>query len=176
MAAVLGTAGVLGLLVACDGGSGRSAGSSRPGATPEDGRYHVTGVTIDDSSGAQRPVQGTVNLQVEGSSYTTHFELDTLFPGSPDLSAEVIGTGEGTVEGNRLDGTAELQIHASTVPGVDAGFAFIPHAVSPRVESTSTAEFFADGSVRMEIRNRAAEGAEYTPTRTTLVGYRLEGG
>ena len=70
-------------------------------------------------------------------------------------------------------GTAELQIVASTVPGVDVGFAMIPHSVSSRVLSTSEAEFFADGGVRIEIRNRGVEGEAYEPTTTHLVGYRL---
>jgi hypothetical protein len=36
------------------------------------------------------------------------------------------------------------------------------------------AEFFPDGSLHIELQNRpASEEEDYTPTETTLVGYRL---
>jgi hypothetical protein len=159
-------------LVACGEPS-----SSRKGASALEigGTYHVTGVTIGDTTGDQRPIQGRVVLTVTDGTYTTHFELTTQFPGTQKVEAHVVGTGEGTVEGHVLEGTASLQIVASKVPGVDAGFAMIPRGVSPRVVSQSTAEFFEDGSVRIHIRNEAAEGEDqYEATHTRLVGYRIE--
>lgn len=159
--------------LACGGGDG-----AEPEATPKPvelaGQYHVTGVTIDETSGVQRPIQGHVNLVITDSTYTTHFELDSVYPGTDSVAAEIVGTGEGSVDGMILLGTAQLQIVASTVPGLDVGFAYIPHGVSPRVSSTSRAEFFEDGSVRVEIENApSAEGSDYQPTKTVLVGYRL---
>ena len=128
-------------------------------------------MTISDTTGAQRPISGRVNLTVTGDRYTTHFELQTRFPGAESVAAEVVGTGEGTVEGSVLEGTADLQVVASSVPGVDVGFAMIPRGVGPRVASSSSAEFFVDGSVRIRIQNRPAEGEEqYDATTTRLVG------
>ena len=142
--------------VAC--GSAEQAPAENPVVTPVDigGQYQVTGVTIGRTSGTQRPVQGRVNLVVTGDRYTTHFELTTVFPSSDASPAEIVGTGEGTVDGPNLEGSAELQIVASTVPGIDVGFAFVPHSVSSKVRSSSRAEFFSDGSVRIEIENEAA--------------------
>lgn len=141
------------------------------------GRYHVTGVTIDQATGAQRPIQGMIVLtEVEGGSrYTSHVELETLFPGSDAVAAEVVGTGEGHVSGRKMEGTAETQLISAIVPGVDTGFAFIPRQVSQRIRSSAVAEINADGTISMEIHNEPAEGeAEYTPTRTLLVGYPAE--
>ncbi|MGH0037191.1 MAG: hypothetical protein ACQGVK_19375 [Myxococcota bacterium] len=162
----------LGALVSC----GEPSSTRRGAAALEiGGAYHVTGVTISDESGDQRPIQGRVNVTITGDTYTTHFELKTLFPGADRVAAEVIGTGEGTVDDHMLEGTAHLQIVASKVPGVDAGFSMIPQGIGPKVASTSTAEFFDDGSVRIHIRNEADEGeTQYESTHTRLVGYRIE--
>ena len=140
-----------------------------------EGRYQVTGVTVDRESGAQRPIFGQVNLLVEGDRYTGHFELSTRFPGSEATAASVVGTGEGTVKGAVLEGPASTQLVAASVPGVDVDFAFIPREVSLPLLSRSKAEFFPDGSVRIEIENEPAEGVDYSPTVTHLVGYREEG-
>jgi len=51
----------------------------------------------------------------------------------------------------------------------------VPREVGPRLVSTSVAEFFADGSIHIELQNQPASGEEdYLPTETTLVGYRTE--
>ena len=137
------------------------------------GQYEVTGVTIDQTTGGQRPILGRLSLRVEGDRYTSHFELSTRYPGSQAVPAEVIGTGEGTIKGDRMLGTADTTLVASTVPGVDVGFAFVPRNVSTRIVSTSEAKLFDDGTMRIEIENAPAAGADYSPTRTILVGYRV---
>ncbi len=144
-----------------------------PAARSITGQYEVTGVTIDQASGGQRPILGRMSIRVEGDRYTSHFELSTRFPGSEAVPAEVVGTGEGTVEGDRLRGSADTTLVASSVPGVDVGFAFVPREVGTRIVSTSEARLFDDGSVRIEIENAPAAGVDYAPTRTILVGYRI---
>lgn len=139
---------------------------------PTSGVYEMTGVTVDRSTGLERPIQGTIVVKVAGDRYTTNFEFSTLYPGSEATAARVTGTGEGKVEGSRLVGEAHLQLTVAAAPGVDVGFAYIPRDVSPRVRSTSTASFFADGSVRAEIENVAEAGSDYSPTRTTMTGHR----
>ncbi len=141
-------------------------------APPTSGVYEMTGVTVDPATGLQRPIHGTIVVRVQDGRYTTHFEFATLFPGSQATAAQVTGTGEGRIEGSRLLGEAHTQLSVASAPGVDVGFAYVPREVSPRLLSRSTASFFADGSVRAEIENVAEEGAEYAPTKTTLVGYR----
>jgi hypothetical protein len=139
---------------------------------PTSGVYEMKGVTVDRTTGLQRPIQGTIVVKVEGDRYTTKFEFSTLYPGSEATAARVTGTGEGKVEGSRLVGEAHLQLTVTSAPGVDVGFAYVPVEVSPRIRSSSTASFFADGSVRAEIENVAEEGSDYSPTRTTMTGSR----
>ncbi|MEN8184165.1 MAG: hypothetical protein ABFS46_16690 [Myxococcota bacterium] len=138
------------------------------------GQFEVTGVTVEKRTGTQRPIAGKVVLVQEGDRYTAHFELSTPYGGSGAAAAEVIGTGEGRVAGNTLRGRAETQLVLAQVPGVDVGFAFGPRQVGPRIVSTSVVEFFPDGSIHIEMQNRpASEEEDYTPSETTLVGYRL---
>lgn len=165
--------GLASLLLAACGPTERSDRRQPMLQTPESGTYQVTGVTIDRATRAQRQISGRVVIDVEDDRYTTHFELSTLFPGGT-AAATVVGTGEGEIEGGVLTGRADTQLVTGTVPGVDVGFAMVPRQVGSRLVSSSTAEFFADGSVRVEIENEPAEGEDYSPTHTVLVGYRLE--
>ena len=159
------------LMMAC-GGSQEAGESPAAPAVEIGGRYYVTGVTIGLEDGAQRPIHGSVNLVLTEDRYTAHIELETQFPGSQAVAARAVGTGEGAVEGNVLEGSAHIQLIAASVPGVDVGFAFVPREVGPRIASSSRAEFFADGSLRIELENQPEPGEEYRPTRTHLVGYR----
>jgi len=165
--------GILVLAIAC--GGAQEAGT--PQAPVEiGGPYEVTGVTIGLNDGSQRPIHGIVNVVVDSEEhYTAHFELSTQFPGSDAVAARVVGAGEGQVEGAVLSGTANTNLVMASVPGVDVGFAYIPREVGPRILSKSRAEFFPDGSVRVEIENQPVEGEDYAPTRTSLVGFRQEG-
>jgi hypothetical protein len=160
--------------LACGGGQEAEDRPPEAEAAPQvqiGGRYEVTGVTLGLTSESQRPIYGVVNLSVEGDRYKAHFELSTPFPGSEATAAKVVGAGEGLARGNVLEGTADTQLLVASVPGVDVGFAYVPREVGPRIVSKSRAEFFADGSVRIEIENQPAPGEDYEPTRTSLVGF-----
>ena len=150
-----------------------AAATEGAGERPITGQYEVTGVTVDQATGGQRPILGRMSIRVEGDRYTSHFELSTRYPGSDAVPAEVVGTGEGTIEGEWMRGRADTTLVAASVPGVDVGFAFVPRDVSTRIVSKSEARLFDDGTVRIEIENEPATGAEYSPTRTILVGYRV---
>ena len=169
-----------GLMAACGPSSepeSPSGSAEEAGPVSFGGRYEVTGVTIDQTNGAQRPIHGVIVLvEVEGGTrYTSHVELETLFPGSDAVAAEVVGTGEGVVSARKLEGIAETQLVAGSVPGVDTGFAFVPRQVSQRIRSSAVGEIMDDGTISLEIHNDPAEGeAEYTPTQTLLVGYPVD--
>lgn len=164
------------LLAALGCGAGEQEGP--PGepiqAVPISGRYEVRGVTVDVESGHKREIAGTVILATEGDTYTATFDLNTTYPGADQaLPAEVIGKGEGAIEGRTLRGRAETQLVMATVPGIDPGFAYVPRMVSTRIASNTTATVSVDGTVSIEIENEATEGSEYPPTRTTLRGSRV---
>jgi hypothetical protein len=166
---------ILALLLGCGGATEEAEPQAAPAVAPAvaiGGQYEVTGVTIGLADGSQRPIQGLVTLVAEADGYKAHFELSTRFPGMEAVAASVVGAGGGTIAGNVLEGTADTQLLVASVPGVDVGFAYVPREVGPRIVSSSRAEFFADGSVRIEIENRPKEGEDYAPTRTQLVGYR----
>jgi hypothetical protein len=158
-------------------------GSTEQAAAPEaepvqgvpiSGMYSVEGVTTETNSGHQRKLAGTIILAEEGSRYTATFNLTTTYPGGDQaLPAEVIGKGDGTIEGRTLKGTSHTQLVVATVPGVDPGFAYIPRTVSTRIVSTSVTKIGPDGTVEIELSNAPEEGEDYSPTRTVLTGKRV---
>ena len=143
---------------------------------PISGLYDVKGITRPLAGpGEERRIAGTVILKQEGDAYTASFKLDTTFPGVDEpVQADVIGHGEGSVEGRTLSGTTDTQLVVSTVPGVDTDFAFVPRIVGARVRSTALTTIADDGTLVIELDNRPGEGEyEYLPTRTRLTGRRV---
>jgi hypothetical protein len=162
------------LIVACTPGDPSDTQEATQRETVVSGRYEVEGVTTSPGSGDGRKISGTVILVQEGDRYTATFELKTTYPTEGDPTpADVIGIGEGSVDGGSLSGSAMTQLVVSTVPGIDPGFAFMPRTVSTRIESSTVADIEPDGSIRIELENRAAEGESYEPTRTRLAGRRI---
>ena len=150
-------------------------------AVPVDlsGMWQVEGSTVERGSEEhRRAISGTIILDQEGEAYTSTFTMKTMFP-TPEgasLATDVIGKGEGSVEGRSLTGSANTQLVIASVPGVDTDFAFVPRTVTTRIVSSVTGKVRDDGTIRMEIESVAAEGEEYVPTRTTLVGRRAQAG
>ncbi len=142
---------------------------------PISGLYDVKGITrAVNGPGEGRRISGTVTLREDAGRYTATFKLDTTFPGAEEpVQADVIGSGEGTVDGRTLRGTTKTQLVISTVPGVDTEFAFIPRMVGARIVSTSVTVIEPDGTVVIELENRPEEGDEYVPTKTLLTGHRV---
>ena len=161
------------MLLSC-GDSETPDAESAEDVIPIAGMYEVTGVTVSKDTGQERQIAGTVILALAGNQYTATFQLNTTYPGQDaEVPAEVIGKGEGTVEGRTLTGTAATQLVISTVPGIDPAFAFIPRIVTTRIVSASTATIQDDGMMLIEITNLPAPGVEYSETVTTLRGRRV---
>jgi hypothetical protein len=138
------------------------------------GHYHVKGVTVQKASGVTRELRGTIILVQKGDSYTSTFDLQTKFPTvNGAVQAQVVGKGEGKVEGRKATGTAQTQILLAEAPGVDPGFAMLQPTAGPRIVSESVAKLGKDGMISIEINSKAAPGQEYAATHTTLKGERM---
>jgi hypothetical protein len=162
------------LLLACGDAEGDRSVDAAPPALPLTGTYQVTGTTVDKATGAERGLTGTIIVKAEGNSYTSTFSLNTTLHGLGEpQKAELIGHGEGTVEGRVLSGTAETQMIVALVPGVDAGFGMMPRVATARILNRSEASIDPEGRVQIEIESSPAPGSEYTPSRTTLRGRRV---
>jgi hypothetical protein len=148
-----------------------AAGSA---ADPFSGTYDVLGTTVDVASGDTRRIEGHVVLTLKNGHYQAASELTTDFPtqGGP-VHTDVIGTGDGERHGEVLSGTAKTQLVIQTVPGVDTNFAFIPRQVGPRIVSSWKAHLDPDGTLIVELSNKAEKGEVYRPTTTTLRGKRV---
>ena len=173
----LSTALLLASLVACGASDPPqvAAPAEEGPEVPIPGMYSVEGATVDKATGEKRQISGTVILAVEGDRYTATFHLNTTFPGTGEdpVAAEVIGKGDGEVDGRTLTGVAHTQLVVAGVPGVDPNFAFIPRHVSTRLISDSITTIARDGSVVIQTDSRGEEGEDYAPTRTTLRGTRI---
>lgn len=158
---------------ACDGRL-PSVDAGPPDALPLAGTYRVSGTTVDALTGEERAVSGTIVLKTDGASYTSSFSLNTVLPGVGEpQSAELVGHGQGTIDGRTLDGSAETQLIVALVPGVDVGFGMLPRVATARILNRSHATVAPDGSVEVAIESDPAPGSDYAPSRTTLRGERM---
>lgn len=160
-------------LPACGGESQVASAPPEAARTSIAGTYRVQGLTTVIGSDASRAISGTLIVAQEGEAYTATFDLQTDYPAPGGaVRADVIGTADGTIEGTALEGTARTQIVAARVPGLDPGFTLVPPSFGVRVVSTARGTVNDDGSIEFQLENRAAEGEEYTPTRTVVRGVR----
>lgn len=168
---------LLAVLAGCGAGEERPVSTSpaEPEPLEVSGMYAVEGETITVGEDERRDIGGTVILVQEDDAFTATFELKTTYPGlEEELPADVIGKGEGEIEGRSFKGMTEQQLVMATVPGIDTGFAYVPRQVSTRIVSETVGEFTEEGGVRIQIETRPAEGEQYRPTRTTLTGHKVE--
>jgi len=141
---------------------------------PWSGTYQVQGYTVDQRSGDTRRIEGHVVLTRKDDHWIAAAELKTQFPShGGSVSADVIGRGDGKLQGKALVGTAQTQLVMQTVPGVDTGFGFVPREVGPRLVSDWNARWEREGELTVEMTNRGEEGEDYSPTKTTLKGRRV---
>ena len=155
--------------------SATDAASTEPAAIG--GRWAVEGETVETGREEhKRSISGTVILNQDGGRYSSTFTMSTMFP-TPDgaaLETDVIGEGEGTVEGSKITGEARTQLVVAGVPGVDPDFAFVPRMTSTRIVSTVEGGIQPDGTIVLHIQSKGESGEDYRPTRTTLRGKRVE--
>jgi hypothetical protein len=174
LAAVLAVAFVLLLASGCDSSTPET--TSAPAMKPIEvtGRYQMSGVTTTPGSDLKRKISGIMRIEQAGSLYKASYEFKTKFPGEGgSMDADVIGVGEGRVDGRSISGSARTQIVVSSVPGVDTGFAFAPRRVSARIVSTTTGEFDSEGILVIEIHSSAQQGESYQATHTRMRGRRI---
>jgi hypothetical protein len=163
-------------LLACSPSSDVASPPNDSDAANIAGLWEVEGTTVEKGNEeSKRDIRGTVTLSQEGRSYSSTFKMKTMFAtpgGGASVDTDVIGTGEGTVEGRSLRGRASTQLVMASVPGVDTAFAFVPRMVTTRIVSRVKGQLLEDGTISLEIESAPAEGEQYIPTRTVLTGRR----
>lgn len=148
--------------------------ASESAEDPWSGTYQMQGFTVDQRSGDTRRIEGHVVLTRKSDHWIAAAELRTEFPSHGGaVRADVIGRGDGRLQGEALVGTAQTQLVMQTVPGVDTSFGFVPREVGPRLVSDWTARWQSEGELAVEMTNRGEEGEDYSPTKTTLKGRRV---
>ena len=146
---------------------------AQEGLSDLEGYYRAQGITVERAAGIKRRLAGVliVSPARDGAGgFALRFNFKTQIS-TPDggVQADLIGTGDGRVEGGELRGHTETQVIWAAIPGIDPQFAFIPGRLGPRIRSTFSmrpgdeAEEF-----RAEVETVAAPGFEYAATRTTM--------
>jgi hypothetical protein len=162
------------LLAACDRAATKATATADVAAAAPatiSGTWRVEGVTVEKASGKTRQISGTIILAEEAGKYHSTFDLSTILAtDAGPTHADVIGEGEGTVEGANLSGTARTQIVVAGAPNVDPGFAYVPRRVGARIVSSTKGTLAEDGTITLEIESEPAPGETYAATRTTLKG------
>ena len=162
-------------LVACGGTEQATSPEVAAGPVVIPGTYDVSGTTVESGTGSQRSLEGTITLHSDGDTYTASFNLSTRMTSAGESTrAELVGTGSGSIQGDTLVGSAETQVILALVPGVDPGFALLPRGGTTRIMNSSRAVVSPDGTVKIQIESEGAPGSDYTPTRTTLTGKRVD--
>ena len=166
------------LLVACQRDDEAARATPDVGSAPPaliSGTWRVDGVTVEKASGKTRQISGTIILAEEGGKFRSTFDLETTLPteGGP-THADVIGEGEGSIDGRKIAGTSRTQIVVAGAPNIDPSFAFVPRRVGARIVSSTKGTLADDGTISLEIESEPAPGETYAATRTTLTGSLIE--
>jgi len=142
---------------------------------PASGIYEVAGLTVEATSGQQRAIEGTIELDVKGAQYEVRFEFATTAPDFEEpVPVRIRGSGNGLIVGKLFTGTTEEWMSLAAPP--DALGALdevkLPAQVGWRMHSASQASFDADGALHVLLQNYPAPGQHYRPTMTVLAGRR----
>ncbi len=116
------------------------------------GLYYVQGRAVDSETGQSRIAAGTITIQERERGWVSRFEVEMGFDREGGtVSAEVVGTGSGQVDGSMLRGSSTQQLITASVPGVSTRFSMIPRNVGAQIESETTAWIGPDGSIAIEF-------------------------
>jgi hypothetical protein len=136
------------------------------------GIYELRGETTVQGSPDRFVITGKLVLRQNGGVLTTVVEaaMRRAAGNTGPVSAALIGSGEMTLTGNKLAGTAELQSLVSEVAELDVAVPFAPRTAGPVLDAVAEGEVLADGSLKLEIRSTVTgQGFTLPEGRKTIV-------
>jgi hypothetical protein len=138
------------------------------------GAWEVRGTITDVGSGDRRHVAGTVVIDQEDDRFRSTFHLiGTLDTPQGRRRAEVVGRGEGKVEGRVITGTVDSNVVTARLGGAGGVVPFVPKEWGPRTHNTVLGRLNDDGSVTFELHTpQQADGTG--ATHTVIHGVRPE--
>jgi hypothetical protein len=148
-------------------------GSARAEDAPDiAGIYEINGETTVENSPDRFVITGKLVVRQKGNACTTIVEaaMRRAAGTSGPASAALIGSGEMTLAGRKLQGKAELQSLVSEVPELDVAVPFAPRTAGPILDATAEGDVLPDGSIKLEIRSTViGEGFTLPEGRKTIV-------
>jgi len=135
------------------------------------GVYQVHGVTVQAANGLVREIDGIMRLDLEEKSFSTTFELETMYPGPEAVfAASVVGWGQGLIVGDTMAGTVSSRVVRLDEPGEGTSLKLPDEQLV--IMSSSIARFNADGRLQVELQNQPGINQAYSPSVTVLEGER----
>jgi hypothetical protein len=136
------------------------------------GSWDVRGTITDEATGDRRYVAGSVIIDQQEDRYRSTFHLaGTLDTPQGRRRAEVVGRGEGKVEGRAISGVVETNVVTARLGGTAGVVPFVPKEWGPRTTNTVKGRLNDDGSVTFELRTEAQEDGPGA-THTVIYGVR----
>ncbi len=136
------------------------------------GIYELKGETTVEGSPDRLSISGKLIIRQNGVNCTTVVEaaMRRTTGESGPVSAALLGSGEFTIAGADLTGTAELQSLVSEVPELDVAVPFAPRRAGPVLDATVAGKLIKDGVIEMRIHSTlTGEGFTLPEGRKTVV-------
>jgi hypothetical protein len=148
-------------------------------AAPEEryigGRYSVQGsITVKDT-GEKRAIGGTLILDQRGPEFRTTYQLRTRVRTENGLvRADVIGRGDGRIDGNRIEGTAESQLITATIGGAHGATPYLPRRIGPILKQQANGSVDEHGVIKLELEYTPVPGGPVETSHVILYGERVD--
>lgn len=139
------------------------------------GRYQVHGTISVKDTGENRAIGGTLILDQRGPEFRTTYQLRTRVRTKDGLvRADVIGRGDGKVEGDKISGTAESQLITATVSGAHGATPYLPRLIGPILRQDASGSVDEHGVIRFELDYTPVEGGPTETSHIVLYGERVD--
>jgi hypothetical protein len=139
------------------------------------GEYEMHGTITVTATGETRAIAGRVIVDQRENEYRTTYRLRTRVQTEEGLrGADVIGRGEGRIEGSKIEGEVETQLILATVPGAYGGVPYIPRRYGPVLKSRTAGTVDEHGVLSVELDYTPVEGGPPNATHIRLRGERKQ--
>ncbi len=140
------------------------------------GRYQVHGSITIKGTGERRAIGGTWIIDQQADSYRSTYSLVTRIKNADGklVRADVIGRGEGRVQGNRIEGTAESQLILASIGGAYGATPYLPRRLGPVLRQATRGTIDEEGYLRIELDYEPVEGGPQEASHVVLRGQLVE--
>jgi hypothetical protein len=139
------------------------------------GRYAVQGTITVKDTGEKRAIGGTLILDQRGPEFRTTYQLRTRVRTEEGVvRADVIGRGDGRVDGDRIEGIAESQLITASIGGAHGATPYLPRRIGPILRQHARGSIDEHGVIKLELDYTPVEGGPTETSHVVLYGERVD--